>query len=110
MLGARVNPAWVTAVIALATLVFGILVWLSRHAWRLFSKISDFLEDWNGRPETPARKRVPGAMERLAKLEEGMVNQNSVIDAIKHEVTLNSGGSLKDTVTQILANQAKSRP
>jgi hypothetical protein len=104
-----VDPAWVTAAIAFATVAVACIAWSCRSAWKWFNRISDFLEDWNGRPETRSHKRVPGAMERLARLEDSSTeqtrridDQDNVLDAIKHEVTLNSGGSLKDTVSQIL--------
>ncbi len=110
------NPAWVTAIIALCTVALGLIIWFFRSMWKLFNRTSDFFEDWNGREATPGHKRIPGAIERLAKLEENdteqtrrIDEQGKVLDAIKGEVTMNGGGSMKDTVVQILSNLNNSK-
>lgn len=51
-----------------------------RPLMRVHGGLSDFLEDWNGRPDRPGVKGHPGAMVRLAQLEN------------------NGGRSIKDTV------------
>jgi hypothetical protein len=110
------NPAWVAVAITGVTIIVTLTIWFFRSMWRLFTRVTDFLADWNGRPGTPGHKRVPGAIERMSSLEDGvkeakasvveatrrMDDQDKVLDTIKHEVTMNSGGSLKDTVTQLV--------
>jgi hypothetical protein len=106
-------------------------VWLLRRSWNLFTRISDFLEDWNGRKGDSGHKRIPGAMERLANLEDGVIEakasaveakasaieatrridyQDHVLEQIHSEVSLNSGHSVKDTVEQILKQMNKQNP
>lgn len=62
-----------------------------RNRWR---PIAAFLRDWNGEPERPGHDEVPGIPARLRALERSVAT-------IKHEVTPNSGGSLKDAVVRI---------
>jgi hypothetical protein len=87
------DPGWVTATLALVIAVVGLAGWIGRWAWRLGRRTSQFLEDWNGRPPSPGHSGHPGVMERLVKVEDST-------QQILHEVTLNSGGSLKDAVKQ----------
>ncbi|GAA1026807.1 hypothetical protein GCM10009557_05800 [Virgisporangium ochraceum] len=62
-----------------------------RNRWR---PVAAFLEDWNGRPGRPGHDEVPGIPARLRVLEQSVAT-------IRHEVTPNSGGSLKDAVDRI---------
>jgi archaellum component FlaC len=109
-----VNPAWVSAACALTLIVAGVAAWLLRALWRLFQKTESFLEDWNGRVETPGHPRQQGVMERLGVLESNTARMNSRFDSqdaaladIKSEVMYNSGHSLKDTVTEVRATIAE---
>jgi len=52
-----------------------------------------FMRDWEGEEEGPGRDRVPGVMERLNKLD--------------GELSNNGGGTTKDKVDKLYANQAK---
>lgn len=111
------NPAWVSALVALATALATLLVLVARIGWRLYRKTDAFLEDWNGRPESPGHPRQPGVMERLIRLEMDNVaklarldKQDDTLEIIKSEVTYNSGHSLKDTVRQIITRLNKFDP
>ncbi len=53
-----------------------------------------FLEDWHGTEARPGRPAVPGIMQRMVDLEEGL-------RLIRHEVFPNSGGSLRDAVDRL---------
>jgi hypothetical protein len=104
-----VNPAWVAALVALASAIITLLYWIVRRLWRMFQRTDDFLEDWNGRPATRGHPARPGVMERLVMLEENhaaiskrLDAQDQSLNVIKDEVTFNHGHSLKDTVRQIL--------
>jgi hypothetical protein len=105
-----VNPAWISALVALICAVGAVTIWIVRVVWRIMQKIEAFLEDWNGSPESPGHPRRPGVMERLVELESSTTGMNSRFDSqdatlemIKGEVTYNSGHSIKDTVRDILA-------
>lgn len=83
---------WVTAagIAAGAAAILAILGYgwrLLRTAWRLGGRAGDFFDDWVGEPSRPGVPARPGVMERLGRIE--------------HEVTTNSGGSLKDAVKRI---------
>lgn len=118
------NPAWVTAIVTLVTITCTIITILLRFGLRLYGKTMDFLADWKGHDASPGHKRVPGAIERLASLEDAVVEakasvventsrldaQDAMLRDIKHEVTMNSGGSLKDTVIRILAEIHNGNP
>lgn len=71
--------------------VGGTLWRIARGVTNLTSRAGQFLDDWYGedsRPGVPAR---PGVMERLGTLEDGL-------RSVHHEVTPNSGKSLRDAV------------
>lgn len=54
----------------------------------------DFLDDWHGTPARPGRPKIPGVMERMVDLEEGL-------QIVKHELFPNSGASLRDAVNRL---------
>ena len=85
------DPAWVTASIALATLIGGIAIWAGRWVWKVTSRTTRFMDDYFGEPAGPGRAARPGVMERLANLE-------MVIGDVSTQVHLNSGHSMRDTV------------
>jgi hypothetical protein len=104
------DPGWVVAAVSLFGLISGLAVWSTRGVWRTFRKTDQFLEDWNGREASPGHVREPGVMERLAALEHSVSNntsrldgQDTVLAAIKAELTYNSGHSVKDMVRNIQA-------
>jgi len=59
--------------------------------WSL--RMEMFMRDWEGEEESPGRDRVPGVMERLNKLD--------------GELSNNGGGTTKDKVDKLYANQAR---
>jgi hypothetical protein len=67
-----------------------------RWLWRLFQRIDDLMDDLRGSPARPGVAARPGVMERLQRLE-------YEVAAVRHEVTDNSGGSLKDAVKRVEA-------
>lgn len=58
---------------------------------RFFKKINNFIDDFAGEPARDGVAARPGVMARLERIE--------------HEVTTNSGTSIKDAVKRIEANQ-----
>lgn len=87
------DPGWVTAGIALATVVIGVIAWGFRWLWRVGQRVTHFMDDYFGEPARPGQKSRPGAMERLENVE-------SITESILHEVRLNSGQSIKDVVNR----------
>lgn len=90
------SPEWIaTAVVASGALFEG---W--RRLRRFDRGWQEFRSDWQGakaRPGVPARK---GVMERLA-------DQDSELSFIRHELSFNSGLSVKDAVHRIDARMAE---
>jgi hypothetical protein len=112
-----VNPAWISALVALICAVGAVTIWLARIAWRNLQRIESFLEDWNGSVESPGHPRRPGVLERLIELESSTTgmnqrfdSQDATLEMIKGEVTYNSGHSIKDTVRAILIRLDKFDP
>lgn len=111
--GQLITASTVVAGVAGAVTAMGFAL---RGAWRTFRHADEFLEDWRGRPAGPGRARQPGVMERLTELEDGQRRaddraaagagrldaQDAVLAAIRAEVSLNSGHSVKDVVQEIL--------
>lgn len=82
-------PTWVVewAPVApwLVALAIGVLVVVK--LWPLLRKLGHFLDDVAGEPARPGVPARPGLMERIATVE--------------HELTTNSGSSVKDAVKRI---------
>jgi hypothetical protein len=91
-----VNPEWLTALIALITIVAAIVAWVARKTWYIFRRTNRFLEDWNGQPSDTSHEGHPGVMARLLVLEHSMTD-------IQGQVHLNSGHSMRDEVQRIEA-------
>lgn len=110
------NPAWVSALVALIVAVGAVGLWVIRSLWRFMKYVHAFLDDWNGRPGDLGHAHQPGVMERLSGLEKNtneirtrvddnigrLMAQDQQLAIIRSEVTLNSGHSIKDTVQDIL--------
>lgn len=73
----------------------GTMLWrLVTAGLRTGKKWDMFLDDWHGSEARPGRPAVPGIMQRMVDLEEGL-------RTIRHEVFPNSGGSLRDAVDRL---------
>lgn len=102
------NPAWISALVALICALGALSVWLGRTGWRFYKKTESFLNDWNGSTASPGHPHRPGVLERLIDLESSTTGINDRFDSqdaaladIKAEVMYNSGHSLKDTVADV---------
>lgn len=72
---------------------------------RLPREVGQLSRDWRGLPARPGFPAVPGVPERLENVEtqftEVMAHlgrQDATMEEIRHEVTYNSGSSIKDAV------------
>jgi hypothetical protein len=88
------DPGWVTAAVALATVLAAVVAWFGRWLWRIAARTSRFMDDYYGEPAMPGRPERPGVMARLENLEH-------LVSGVAHEVHLNSGGSMRDEVQRI---------
>jgi hypothetical protein len=61
----------------------------TKFLWPKLKGISNFLSDWEGEPARPGVPERPGVMKRLETVEFNL-------EAVRHEVHLNSGASIKD--------------
>ena len=93
------DPAWLTALVALAVAVFGFLAWGARWAWRILRSVSHFLDDYAGQPARDGMAARPGFMARLASAEEALAH-------VVAETTPNGGRSLRDVVARTAADVA----
>jgi hypothetical protein len=71
----------------------GLIAGFIKFVWPMMRSIRNFLSGWEGEPARPGVEARPGVMERLQVIEFD-------VKAIKHEVHLNSGQSIKDTVVR----------
>lgn len=72
----------------------GVLIGGGKWMIGTMKKINDFLEDWRGEDARPGYPGRPGVLERLVKLEEHAATTT-------HEVTPNSGSSIKDQLNRV---------
>jgi hypothetical protein len=87
------DPAWLTALVALVVAVFGFLAWGARWAWRILRSVSRFLDDYAGQPARDGMAARPGFMARLSSAEEALAH-------VVAETKPNHGTSLRDVVHQ----------
>lgn len=66
--------------------ILGLAALVGRRLRKGWGRLDAFLEDWNGTPERPGRKRIPSMPERVAELEHGLA-------AVRAQVTPNGGNS-----------------
>jgi hypothetical protein len=85
------DPAWLTALTALAVAVLGLLGWALRSAWRVLRRVTHFLDDYAGEPARDGMPARPGFMARLTSAE-------NAIGLVLAETQPNHGGSLRDVV------------
>jgi hypothetical protein len=93
------DPAWVTAAVASATLAGAMLLFATRWTWKVLSRVARFLDDYYGEPERPGQPARPGVMTRLGSLE-------NVQAKILSELTMNGGRSVRDVVYKTAADVA----
>lgn len=94
------DPAWLTAAIALVAAVFGAVAWAVRWAWRILRRITHFLDDYAGQPARDGMPARPGFMARLASAEEALAH-------VVAETKPNHGQSLRDMVVRTAADVAE---
>jgi hypothetical protein len=88
-----VDPAWVTAAVALVCAVCGLVAWAGRWAWRILRRTTRFLDDYFGEPAHDGLAARPGVMTRLQTVEH-------IITEVHGQVFPNGGTSLRDLVHQ----------
>ena len=87
----KMDPAWIVAAVALATLIAGFFGWILRKIFRALRLLVRFTDDYFGEPAGSGRPARPGVKTRLEKLEKHATE-------ISAQVHLNSGTSLRDSV------------
>lgn len=65
-----------------------------RPAWQ---RLSEFLDDWGGKPERPGWDRIPGVPERLQSIEAATAAHRRALA----ELRPNGGSSIKDAIDRI---------
>ena len=93
------SAAWLTAFVALAVAVFGLLGWVARYGWRVTRRTMRFLDDWQGETAREGLAAVPGVMARLKSVE-------GLVASISAEMHPNGGSSLRDVVHKTAADVA----
>ena len=93
------SAAWLTAFVALAAAVFGLLGWVARYGWRVTRRTMRFLDDWQGETAREGLPAVPGVMARLKSVE-------GLVASISAEMHPNGGSSLRDVVHKTAADVA----
>lgn len=98
--------------LAALVVVLGALAAIGRKVWR---RVSQFLDDWNGEPPRRGVEARPGVMERMKALDDGnlhIIARVAAVEeaerstaqrlrAIESELHPNGGGSLRDQVNVI---------
>ncbi len=87
------DPAWITAIVALAVAVTGCAAWALRWGWRLVRRAAHFLDDYFGEPAHDGLPAKPGVMARLGGVEQ-------LLAKVVAETTPNGGGSMRDEVAR----------
>jgi hypothetical protein len=86
------DPAWVTAAVAVAVAVVGCAAWCLRWLIRFGRRMLDFLDDWGGHPARPGVPPRPGVLERLQTVE-------FTLGEVRGQVFPDSGTSMRDDIT-----------
>lgn len=110
MPGGVQDLAWQAALFFGGTTLSGIA--LIRKVYPLVRRVTDFLDDWQGRPARLGHPAQPGVMERLETLEETQARRAEVQEqqaAIQHEHAglLASLGATVDQIRAWMESQGK---
>ena len=92
--GSGLNPAWVTAALALVVAVAGCIAWALRWGWRILTRTTRFLDDFFGEPARKGVPERPGVMSRLQSL-------TDEVTKVRAQVIPNGGSSLRDAVDRV---------
>ena len=85
------NPAWVTAAIALGTVVVTGIGFCVRWFFRLLMRIVRLVDDYLGEPAREGVEARPGVMARIQSVEKSVAH-------VVAETSPNHGHSIRDTV------------
>jgi hypothetical protein len=96
------DPAWITAALALAAAVGGLAAWGIRWTWRILSRTTTFLDDYFGEPARDGVAARPGVMSRLQAVEDSLAH-------VVAETRPNHGNSLRDVVARTAQDVADMR-
>lgn len=94
------DPAWITAAVALGTALLGIFAFCARWAWKLLMRIVRLLDDYFGEPEREGVPARPGVMVRLKSVEDSLVH-------VVTETSPNGGKSIRDMVDRTAGDVAE---
>ena len=116
------NVPDLTVITAVASAAVGAAGWAVKKAWPVVRKLVTFVNDVTGEPARPGFDGRPGLMERVQRIEESSAEKAKAIGdlaqevhkaraqqleistdmaAVKAELTLNGGSSVKDAIVQI---------
>lgn len=82
------------AVLAIATAIGALLIWIGRTLTKLVQRQSAIHDQVLGIPEVG----YPSMRDQFAEVREHLCKQDGTLDKLEHEVQDNSGSSLKDAV------------
>ena len=95
------DPAWITALVAVAVAVISCAAWVMRYAWRVLRRTTRFLDDYFGEPGHDGLVARPGVMARLQSVEELVTKVAVELSRVAVETMPNNGASLHDVVARI---------
>ena len=95
------DPAWITALTALAVAVIGFAAWAGRYAWQVMRRTTRFLDDYFGDPGHDGLAAKPGVMARLQSVEELVTKVAAELSRVAVETMPNDGTSIHDVVARI---------
>lgn len=101
MLSASQAAAWLLGAAALVGAAAG-LISTARRLVAFLRRIGHLVDDLLGEPPRPGMEEGrPGLMARVSALEGQLDALQARMEEVRHEVTHNDGGSLKDAVRRI---------
>jgi hypothetical protein len=96
------DPAWITAALALGAAVCGCVAFCVRWSWRLLMRVVRLLDDYFGEPGREGVPARPGVMARLASVEKSL-------EHVVQETSPNHGKSIRDLVIRTADDVAEIR-